>query len=309
MFRLTALIAAPVGLATLLLTMASTAEAGRGDLGTTTSVVPVTTLVASDDDVNTFGVSVGAGGAGGGETGGGESAGGSDGDGGSGPRCVWRWASGSAPVVVPGEVGSGPAVRRDHPVTHQPQALQELLCEVTTAGVVSWRQVGTRWADLREVRKTDLIVGFYDRLVGRLGDPVSLINPPEVGFVNLGLWLAVEDVGPVVEQGPVGPYVVSMTASLAETSFVFDDGVEVWSVVCEGAGVPIVDLDVVEEGPCGFTFDRPSPVGEPVVVSIVSRWEIVYETSLGGGTMPDLTTETAFDYVVKEVQTVGGYGP
>jgi hypothetical protein len=256
----------------------------------TTTQPPVTTIVATDDELQEFGLAIGQGdrpapGTSGNQGNGGES------------NCHWRDARlSSLPVVDPDQATRGPIITRHHPETNHPQKQQELVCGLGVSAI--------RWVDLRPPEPGDLIPGFYGRLVGRIPDPVPAINPPGPGYVNLGVWLAVEDPGPIVEAGPIGPFSVRLTATAVETTFVVDGE----PITCPGTGTPIVDLDTVEEGPCGTTFDRASPPGRPVTIDIATTWAISYETSLGNGTMPSLTTTGSLAYEILEIQTVGTRG-
>jgi len=154
---------------------------------------------------------------------------------------------------------------------------------------------------MRAATTDDLIPGFYGAVLARLEPPVSAINPPERAPINLGLWLATEGPVEVVESGVVGPFRVSVRARLVETVFDMGDGTV---VSCDGGGEPIVDLDVVEQGPCGHTYTADLDAG--AVIAMRGRWEISYDTSIGSGVLPDLDTESSVPYETYEIQTVGG---
>ena len=238
----------PMASGGLVLASASTSSAGEVSPVSTTTQPPVTTIVATDDELQEFGLAIGqvdrpAPGTPGNQGNGGEG------------NCHWRDARlSSLPVIDPDQATRGPIITRHHPETNHPQKQQELVCGLGVSAI--------RWVDLRPPEPGDLIPGFYGRLVGRIPDPVSAINPPGPGFVNLGMWLAVDDPGPIVEEGPIGPFFVRLTATATETTFVVDGE----PITCPGTGTPIVDLDTVEEGPCGHTFTGRSSDGQPFVI-------------------------------------------
>jgi len=135
--------------------------------------------------------------------------------------------------------------------------------------------------------------------------PVPNINPaPEVGsFVNLGLWLAVDDPGITTARVDLGEQWARVRAVHSGFEVDFGNGD---SVACELLGTPIVDFDVVEEGPCGYTYRLSSPEDEPYLVTITSVYDVTYSTSTGrSGSLGVLNRSMSFDYDIDEVQTVG----
>lgn len=146
----------------------------------------------------------------------------------------------------------------------------------------------------------DLIPGIYGEVLRSIAPPANNISPPDSSPVNLGLWLAVAEPHVVSRSGTVGPFDVTVTATLAETVFEMSDGAV---IRCPGGGVPIADLDAVEPGPCGHVFHETDLDGS---IAVSSTWSVTYETTIGNGTIPDVHTSATFPYCVYQIQTVGG---
>ncbi|MBV1893818.1 MAG: hypothetical protein KUG57_07205, partial [Ilumatobacteraceae bacterium] len=69
---------------------------------------------------------------------------------------------------------------------------------------------------------------------------------------------------------------------------------------------PIVDLDTLEEGPCGYTYRLSSPEEDPYQITITSFYDVTYTTSTGrSGSLEGLSRSITFDYDIDEIQTVG----
>lgn len=149
----------------------------------------------------------------------------------------------------------------------------------------------------------DLIDGLVDHASDVIELPDSLVNPPvEVhGVVNLGMWLAVEEASyePITAQA--GAVWITVTPTIGRTTFEFGNGDD---VVCEGFGVPIVDLETLDEGPCGYTYTEPGDY----TLTITSVWELPYTSSSGPGSAPALERTIEVPYEVIEIQTVGTKG-
>ena len=149
----------------------------------------------------------------------------------------------------------------------------------------------------------DLIPGFYGEVIAAIEAPSSAISPPASAPINLGLWLATDGPLEVRRGGTVGPFSVEVVAMLAETTFEMGNG-DV--VVCGGGGVAIVDVDTVDQGPCGYTYRQALVEGSEIVIG--GRWEITYSTSLGDGVLADINTSSTVEYSTYEIQTVGQSG-
>ena len=152
---------------------------------------------------------------------------------------------------------------------------------------------------LRAPTPADLIPGVYGEVLVRITPPVSSINPPERAPVGLGLWLAVDEPHTIEVTRPVGPFTVTVRADLADTVYEMADGTV---ITCAGGGVPIDDLDTVEPGPCGHVHTELIDG----TITIAATWHVSYQTSIGDGVLPPITTETDVPYCTYEIQTVGG---
>lgn len=137
-------------------------------------------------------------------------------------------------------------------------------------------------------------------------------DPAAGGYVNLGLWLAVTDPGGRSVTAAVGPVWVTVTASFDSTTW---DMGNRDSVGCDDLGTPIIDLDTVEQGPCGYTYRYPSApqyTGDGLAyhASVTGTWSISWVDYSGAtGLLEPIYRITPFDYQVREIQTVGVANP
>jgi hypothetical protein len=157
----------------------------------------------------------------------------------------------------------------------------------------------------------DLIDDASERVSTVLPFPEMNMNPdPAVGgIVNVGLWLAVTDPGPVSVTAAVGPVWATVTAVYERTTWDMGNG-DV--VECDGLGVPIVDWNTAEQGPCGYTYRWPSApqfTGTDDLAyhaSVTGHWVVTFSTSTGrSGSLDPIERTTDFNYQVREIQTVG----
>jgi hypothetical protein len=220
------------------------------------------------------------------------------------PRCTWQPYD-TAETLVPGVSGpihrdaeTGELVRSPGPGT---ETLYRRFCPGQAPGLV-WVPNG--------VDEDDLIGSAFEQVSARLPAPSLDMNPdPSVGgFVNLGLWLAVADPGQVSITASVGPVWATVTARYERTMWSMGNGD---AVECLGLGVPIVDLDTVEQGPCGYTYEWPSApkfTGTEDLAyhaSVTGHWAVSYATSSGrAGSLEPIARTTEFAYQVREIQTV-----
>lgn len=164
-----------------------------------------------------------------------------------------------------------------------------------------------RWRVVAPPTPAVLIPGLRLVVSGIIEPPESAINPPAEAPVNLGLWLAVVDDGPIVAEGRLGPLWARGTATLTATTF--DPGNGDGAVTCHGGGVVIEDLDTTEQGPCGYTYGSLADVNnEGLEITVRSTWTIVWETSdanASAGPPETMTRTTVVPYDVYEIQTVG----
>ncbi|MDX2379464.1 MAG: hypothetical protein QNM02_06870, partial [Acidimicrobiia bacterium] len=261
---------------------------GAGDQGTGQVPPPVTV----DDGTDTIGVDVGDGGS---------SGGGGGGSGGTGgPRCSYTKAY--IRELPDGHL----SLDNDHPVT------VEINGKLMTG---YWKTCpgSARVLILIDegVTVQDMIDEVRASIRRRVPQPVANINPaPEHGgFVNLGLWLAIDDPGPISAHAAAGFVSATATAQHVSTQFDFGNGD---SVTCQGLGTPIEavhpDLDTTDEGPCGYTYRQSSPDESPYQVTISSTYAVSYTSSGGSGNLGTITTSRTYPYDVDEIQTIGTRG-
>jgi hypothetical protein len=215
--------------------------------------------------------------------------------GGSGSGCVWRPATvadfpGLGESQVTGDGGIERVTAAGRPETGFIRECPD------RAPVFVWVDTGPT--------VEELLVEAAVQVQRRVPVPVFDVSPAPQrgGIVYLGMWLAVQDPGPVSVTARVGDVFATVTATVASTRFEFGNG-DV--VECPGVGTPIVDPSVVEEGPCGYTYREISAPGEPYRLAATITWTVTYQTSSGSGALDSLTTSTAVAYPVGEIQTIG----
>ena len=166
---------------------------------------------------------------------------------------------------------------------------------------------GYRWRAVVPPEAAIIIPDLTLIVSGRIQLPEPAISPPTEAPVNLGLWLAVVDDGPVVAEGSLGPLWARGTARLTSTTF--DPGNGSGPIDCTGAGTPIVDPDTIEQGPCGYTYRTIDDVNAAdLEITITTTWTITWETSDGssdGEAPTEMTRTVTIPYDVYEIQTVG----
>ena len=147
----------------------------------------------------------------------------------------------------------------------------------------------------------------------RLTVPSPNINPDPAlgGFVNLGLWFAVDEPvpNPVVARAELRSAWAEVSGALIGIEV--DPGSGDPLVVCDGLGVPIeaVDpsLETAEQGPCGYTYTSSSPDDAPFQMTVTNVYELSWRTSDGRSSeLGQDRLSVTFDYDVDEIQTVGG---
>lgn len=168
------------------------------------------------------------------------------------------------------------------------------------------------WRD--EVTVDDLIPLVPESARRAIDNPEIFVSPPDRGFVNLGMWLAVSNAEPitlVVGDRATGPW-VEVTATLTTSAWNMGNGD---TVTCGGPGVVLRAGDPgwnsIGEGPCGYTYRNATPDDDTVTVSATATWTVTWLAS-DGRTNPTpadtivVSNSTAYD--VDEVQTVGATG-
>lgn len=163
----------------------------------------------------------------------------------------------------------------------------------------------TRWVAATAPSPMILLAATTAEATEPITAPVPSISPPDRSPVNLGLWLAVEPVGPISVRAELGPLWAETTATMVSTSF--DPGNGDRPVVCAGNGTPIPDdrTNSIDQGPCGYTY-RADTNGATIDMSITSTWTVRWSLSDGTtGDQADIVVTTLLPYEVYEIQTVG----
>lgn len=165
---------------------------------------------------------------------------------------------------------------------------------------------GFRWVD-NTISTADVIAAASQQVRARIPEPTMNINPPPElgGYVNLGMWLAIDPADDISITARAGYVWATVTARLDATDWTFGNGD---SVQCPGIGVPIADLDTPEEGPCGYTYGRSSAENDPYQLGVTANWAVTYTSNAGSGTLSPITPATVVSYDVDEIQTVGERG-
>lgn len=217
------------------------------------------------------------------------------------PPCSWTRAVNGDFRDTPG-TATGEGARPSDPVVQR-----DASGAVTRTGW--WKECPPQGAVFVWVEPSVDIESLIDGAAARIRRttpvPVPDINPPPPAgsIVNLGMWLAVQDPGATVAQVGVAGEWARVEASHTGFTVDFGNGDE---VTCDGVGTPIVDPEVVDEGPCGYTYRRSSPDDTPFQVTITSNYVVTYATSTGrSGTLAPISRSTTFAYDVDEIQTVG----
>jgi hypothetical protein len=166
--------------------------------------------------------------------------------------------------------------------------------------------VGFRWIDA-SVSTEEVIAAAAQQVRARIPAPELDMNPaPEHGgYVNLGLWLAIHPTEDISVTARAGYAWATVTAHLASTDWTFGNGE---SRHCADTGTPITDLDTVDEGPCGYTYQRSSADDAPYELGVTANWTVSYTSNAGSGTLSPITPNTTVAYDVDEIQTVGERG-
>lgn len=162
---------------------------------------------------------------------------------------------------------------------------------------------GFTWVETT-ITISDVIDDVVDRARQTAPLPTLDINPAASagGIVNLGMWLAVEPRSPTPVRVEAGPLWAVASLSVESTTWSFGNGD---SVRCEGIGVPLADSEVVEEGPCGYTYRSASPDGASFQLSATVTWRVDYRSSAGSGSAGTIDRTVVVTYDVDEIQSIG----
>ncbi len=216
-----------------------------------------------------------------------------------GPACTWTPASTTTlgGVAVADDAGTGD--NDAHITDRQGRTGWLRFCPGDLEATFVW---------LADVDPIDLVPAARQRAVAQLPLPVPDMSPaPDAGsFVNLGLWLAVEDPGVTTARATLTPGVWAQVEGRFE-SFSFDPGNGDEPVTCDGFGTPYPEgADTFDEGECGYTYTQPSPSGEVFTITYTVTYSLAFSTSDGrGGSLGTLSRSSSFPYDVNEIQTVG----
>lgn len=158
----------------------------------------------------------------------------------------------------------------------------------------------------------DLVPGVIDEARNSIPVPVLNMSPaPDVGgYVNLGMWLAIQAPAPVTARAEAGAVWAQVTATLQATTWDMGNG-DV--VECEGFGDPIVDPDTTEPSPiCGYTYEWPSAPQYTGTddfayhLTVTTHWDLQLTGSDRRNVALDpVDIPLEFTYQVREIQTVG----
>lgn len=208
--------------------------------------------------------------------------------------CTWTWLTrGQIVSIAPGQ---GPGLSAE-------DAAQKAVVDIDGVLHRVYAVVCPDGSDIRLVdpnRPPDFEAAIRDFADDLIELPVPNVNPPVdgSGFVNLGMWLAVEEASYAPITASAGPFWMTVTPTPGTTTFDFGN---TDSRTCDVFGVPIDDLDTVEEGPCGYTYGESGTY----TLSATTTWLLPYTSSGGGGALAPMDRTTAVDYTVREIQTVG----
>lgn len=229
---------------------------------------------------------------------------GSGGGGGGGPRCTWTPASVGEIIDFGGEGPNlGPSLSPEERA-EQSNVTGRDGVERSAFFVKCPNQPTTLEMIDTSITVSNLAELTYQDATRIIPLPTHYMNPrPEDGsFVNLGLWLAVEEqtVQPITAEA--ANVWITAYPELTSASFDFGNG-DGDDEVCGGLGEPYeYGSNVIEHGPCGYTYVQPGSY----TVTITTTWTIPYMSSSGAGTIePAIQTETTHEYQVNEIQTVG----
>lgn len=158
----------------------------------------------------------------------------------------------------------------------------------------------------------DLVPGVIDEARNSIPLPVLDMSPArEVGgYVNFGMWLAIQAPAPVTARAEAGAVWAQVTATLRATTWNMGNGD---IVECEGFGDPIIDPDTSEPSPiCGYTYAWPSApqyTGTDDLayhLTVTTHWDLQLTGSDGRNvTLDPVDSPLEFTYQVREIQTVG----
>jgi hypothetical protein len=177
-------------------------------------------------------------------------------------------------------------------------------CDTNEDGVLDEAELADEdyYAQFVTIDPVILVGALADHQSGLIDVPTPDLSPPDEGYINLGLWLAVEDVDIAEVNARSGVNWARVWVELDTTTYDFGNGDD---RTCPGAGTPIPDdkKGSVEQGPCGYTY-RDAKGDYPI--TITANWNVWAETNARAPYIVDtVDAATTIDYPVLEIQTVG----
>lgn len=130
--------------------------------------------------------------------------------------------------------------------------------------------------------------------------PVLAISPaPEFGtYVNLGLWLAIEEVPELRSSASEGSVSIELIGECDGMVWDFGNGD---TSPCDDFGEQHEEgSQTLDEGPCGYTYTE-QPTGEPYTVTVTTTYSFRFTSSSDSGDLGGLTGEAGFQYQVSEI--------
>ena len=248
--------------------------------------------------------------------------------GGSGPKCSWnRYDQGDWEAAI----GTPPPPPRDYDTPDEELTPEELAARNAEREQDARREIERRSRtkvtafngephhvyDVRcagfsgnlrlvpaNLNAGDLLPGLIAAAQSRIELPVPNVSPQLDlgGYVNLGMWLAIEPATFAPLTAEAGPVWATLTARHDSITFDFGNGD---TRSCAGFGTPIVDTNTLDEGPCGYTYRQSSPDDDPYSVGVTTTWSISYTSSSGSGSLDPFNRTANFDHDVDEIQTIG----
>lgn len=167
--------------------------------------------------------------------------------------------------------------------------------------VCDGRSGGVVWTD-STITPRELAERAFARVI--VPTPQVAISPaPEFGtYVNLGLWLAIEEVPTLRDSETEGSVSIELIGEYQGMTWTFGNGD---TVTCDDFGEQYEEgSQTLEEGPCGYTYTA-EPTGETYTVTVTTTWSFRFTSNSDSGPLGDLPGEVDFQYQVSEIQTVG----
>lgn len=152
-----------------------------------------------------------------------------------------------------------------------------------------------------------LVQPATDRARAQLPAPIPNQNPaPDIGsFVNLGLWMSIDDPGTTTARATVANVWAEATGTFV--SFHVDPGDGTGIIQCAGFGEAYTaGTENPDEGPCGHTYLQRTDDSAPHTVTYTITYDISWTTSDGrSGNVGTFDRSFSFPFDIDEIQIVG----